>query len=526
MGKKSKGKRKYRDANYSQIHDHQRVGNKLIPPLNTIPNFNSSSWSNDHAPEMLWAFLLAASFPRDAYLRCFRDIVGWMRETFPPADRLADATPQCSPQSSAIPNDGCEVDHTSLAELSDPHFEQFIRIPLAHPLGYGALRPLLLLDSLPGIYRWRIVLGVNPTEHDWKTLAQAVIETLDHQSEKSTDVRWLKYVLKIVLGKILFPTTMRDSIGEIFEFPNKGDLRKVRPSIRAGEMMIRRNPPSAWIEIYWAELLTKTKCIDGSTEADYFELTAPTLTRDAILRARHQIAERFHSVISSTRTDAKLDAAFGFTFYALSILEEIAAPPLSQLLLGRIGLRSIAEVVITFSYLLSKNSSALWTAYRNFGSGQAKLAFLKLEQTTGDIPTFVDQETLFELANEDVWQEFVNVNFGHWDNKNLRSLAVEGGTKDIYDRYYDWTSTFVHGHWCAVRDSNFITCHNALHRLHRIPRPHHRIMPTIVPDAVTLVNRTIGLLEATFRTMGKLGRIESATLCESGECASDQDLVS
>jgi hypothetical protein len=449
-----------------------------------------------------------------------------MRDTSPPDNRAAHITPQRSSQNEAIPNDGCEIDHTSLAALSDLHFEQFLKVLLAYPLGYGALRPLLLLDSLPGICRWRVVLGVDPTEHDWKTLAQAVIETLDHQSEQSTDVRWLKYVLKIVLGKICFPTTMRDSIGEIFEFPNKGDLRKVRPSIRAGEMMIRRNPPSAWIEIYWAELLTKTKCIDGSTEADYFELTAPTLTRDAILRVRHQIAERFRSVMSSTRTDAKLDAAFGFTFYALSLLEEIAAPPLSQLLLGRIGLRSITEVVITFSYLLSKNSSALWTAYRNFGSGQAKLAFLKLEQATGDIPTFVDQETLFQLANEDVWQEFVNVNFGHWDNKNLRGLAVEGGTKDIYDRYYDWTSTFVHGHWCAVRDSNFVTCHNALHRLHRIPRSHHRIMPTVVPDAVTLVNRTLDLLEATFPTMDKLGRVERVTSRGSGKRAPDQDLVS
>ena len=475
---------------------------------------------------MLWAFLLAASFSRDAYLQCFRRIVIWMRETFPPTDRLTDVTPMRSPESEAIPNDDCEVDHTSLANLTDAHFEQFVNIPLAHPLGYGALRPLLLLDSLPGINRWRTVLGIDPTKHDWQTLAQAVIATLDHQSEISTDVRWLKYVLKISLGKVIFLPKMREIAEEIVEFPNKGDMRKVRPSIRAGEMMIRRNPPSVWIEKYWAELLTKTGCIDGSSETDYFKLSAPVLTRDAILSARNQVAQRFRSVMSSTRTDAKFDAAFGFTLYALSLLEEIAAPPLSQLLLGRIGLRSIVEVVITFSYLLRKNNSALWTAYRNFGSGQAKLAFLKLEQTTGDIPTFVDQETLFQLANEDVWQEFVNVNFGHWDNKNLRDLAIEGGTKDIYDRFYDWTSTFVHGHWCSVRDSNFVTCHNVLHRLHRIPRPYHRIMPTVVPDAVTLVNRTIDLLEATFPTMDKLGRIESAAPNSSGEPAPDQDLAS
>lgn len=525
MGKKSKRKRKYRDANYSSILDHQRVGKKLIPPLNRIPNYNSSSWRDDHAPEMLWAFLLATTLPRDVYLRCFREIITWTRSTFPPTDHSADTAPERTPQSESIPNDACEIDHTSLAELSDRHFEQFVKIPLAHPLGYGVLRPLLLLDSLPGVHRWRTVLGVDPTEHDWQTLTAGVIATLDHQSEISTDVRWLKYILKIVLGKVHFSTEMRETVEEIFAFPNSGDMRKVRPSIRAAEMILRRNPPSAWIEKYWTELLTKTHCIDGTSEDDYFKIVEPSLTRDAILSARQQLVQRFHTVTTTTRTDAKLDAAFGFPLYALSILEEIAAPPISQLLLGRIGLRSIVEVVITFSYLMRKNSTALWTAYRNFGSGQAKLAFLKIEQATGDIPPFIDQETLFQIANEDVWQEFVNIDFGHWANKNLRDLAIEGDTKDIYDRYYEWTSTFAHGHWCSVRDSNFVTCHNALHRLHRIPRPYHRIMPTVVVDAVELVNRTFDLLEAAFPTMDKLGRVERVVPQESGETVPDKNIA-
>lgn len=508
LGKKTKQKRNYRDFNYSGIGDHQRVGKQLIPPLNNIPNSNSSSWRDDHAPEMLWAFLLAATFPRDEYLSCFRQIIEWMRVTFPKVDQPADATPENIPQGEEALNDACEFDHTSLAKLSDQYFKQFVNIVLAHPLGYGAFRPLLFIDSLPGIHRWRTEVGIEPSEQDWQTLASAIIETLDHQSEKSTDVRWLKCALGIVMGKIKFMHGMREHAEEILFFPNKGDMRKVRPSIRAMEMAFRRNPPMVWIELFWAELLTKTKCIDGSSETDYFKLSPPILTRDAILTARNQLAQIFHAVTSSTRTDAKLDGAFGFTLYALSILEEIAAPPYSQLLMGRIGLRSIAEVVITFAYLVTKNSSLLWTAYRNFGIGQAKLAFLKMEQAVGDAPAFIDQETLFQIANEDTWQEFVNVDFGHWANKNLRELATEADKKDIYDRYYDWTSAFAHGHWCSIRDSNFVTCHNPLHRLHRIPRPYHRIMQSVIPDAVELVNQTFDLLEATYPTMNKLRRIK------------------
>ncbi len=167
MGKKTKQKRKYRDSNYSSIGDHRRVGKLLIPPLNDIPNYNSSSWRDDHAPEMLWAFLLAATFPRDEYLSCFRKIVEWMRATFPQTDQPADATPENDTQSGATLNDACEIDHTSLAKLSDQHFKQFVNITLAHPLGYGALRPLLFLDSLPGF-----IVGAQSWElnrHVWLT---------------------------------------------------------------------------------------------------------------------------------------------------------------------------------------------------------------------------------------------------------------------------------------------------------------------------------------------------------------------
>jgi hypothetical protein len=450
---------------------------------------------------MLWALLLAATLPRDQYLACFRTVVEWMRTTFPPKEvEEVRAQPHDEAKFRA-----CEVDQTSLAELSDEHFQQFVRILLRHPLSYGTLRPLLLIDCLPGIDRWRKVLGVEATDHDWQTLASAAIHTLDHQSEKSTDVRWLKQALKIVLGKMFVPP---ETVKEILLFPNKGDMQKVRPSIRAGEMMLRRDPPSTWVTQYWTLLMTKTQCIDSSGESDYFKVAVPTLTREAILSARHELTQRFKGSTQSTRTDPRLDATFGFAFYALSLLEEVAAPPMSQMILGRVGLRALAEVAITFTYLLKKDNATEWLAYRNFGTGQAKLAFLKLEQTTGELPSFVEQETLFAIANEDAWQEFVNVNIGHWATKNLRELAIEGGAKDLYDRYYDWTSSYAHAHWGSVRDSNFMTCHNPLHRLHRIPRPYHRLLPTVVNDAAQLTNYVLELLERAHPSMEPLGRIQ------------------
>lgn len=507
--KKDKRKRKHQYAQYSPIQQHKRVGKELIPPLNTMEQMMRSSWRDDHAPELLWAFLIAVVIPRAEYFNIFRRVAMWAKEMFPPKEKKLDdgASTPPPPLPPGMPDMGCEVDHTSISQFTDEQFKAFVGILTKHPLGYAALRPLLLLRELPGAQQWRSTLGVEPTTDDWYTLADAIAHSFDHQSEKSTDIRWLKLIIKMIGGKLHFPYGMEERLEEVLRFPDKGDMRSVRPFIRAGEMGLRRQPPSNWIAIFWAQLMEETGCLDGSIEQDYSKLSPVVLSLRTILDLRTAIAARFHAVKTPQRTDARLDATFGLTLYALSLLEEIAAPPISQLILGRMGLRSMAEVVVTLSYLLKKDTTAMWETYRNYGTGVAKLAFLKLEQTIGDAPSFVDPDTLEEIANEDVWQEFVNVNLGHWANQNVRDLAIEGGTKDVYDAYYDWTSTYSHAQWGAVRDSNFVTCHNPLHRLHRIPRPVHRLLPSVVPDAAKLANSAIGLLERAHPQMEKLPRI-------------------
>nr|WP_255762853.1 DUF5677 domain-containing protein [Halomonas desiderata] len=167
-------------------------------------------------------------------------------------------------------------------------------------------------------------------------------------------------------------------------------------------------------------------------------------------------------------------------------------------IVGAVALRSLAEVSITLHYLAKTDSLEMWQSYRVYGAGQAKLAFLKTQQTHGDLPNFIDESTLYSIANEDVWQEFLNIDVGHWASSNLRKLAMDSGTKDIYDNYYDWSSSYIHGNWAAVRDTNFVTCHNPLHRLHRIPRVAHRSLRSVEPDAVKLVNEMIDVLERLF----------------------------
>lgn len=510
MSKKNRKQKRKAGRVNTTIAQHKKRGNKLVPPLSSLPGTSFSSWRDDHAPEMLWAFLIATTLSRDAYLGCFRALLDWVYVNLRNEPREVASPP---PEHGTI-GMACELDLTSLSELPGEQFEAFCKILFGHPLGYGAVRPMLLIDCLPGRDRWRSAIGVDPTDHDWQTLEKAIIPSLDHQSEISTDIRWLKLMTAIAMDRLRMPEQM---VREYMKYPKDVDLRAVRPSIRATEIVMRRYPPSAWTESYWDELLHKTGCIDGSTEAEYFKTDRPPLMHKMIFLARQSVIKRFYDQNTSTRVDSRLDSCFGFALNALSILEEIAAPPNSQLVVGRLGLRALAEIAITFSYLAKKDDPRLWSTYRSYGSGQAKLAFLKLEEATGDLPKYVERETLEAIANEDVWQEYLDIDLGHWASSNLRDLAIEAEVKNIYDNYYGWTSTFMHSQWGAVRDSNFITCHNFLHRLHRIPRPYHRLLPNAVPDAAALVNVVFELLERLYPGMEPLARFQRPVEQQPGE---------
>lgn len=492
---KKKGKRKYADHNISGINQHKREGSRLIPPLAQL-NMTTSSWADDHMPEMLWAVLLTGVLERNHYLQLFRQVAKTCREWSP-----SESEPASDPS--------FFVDMTRLSEVDDENFKAFAEIILAHPLGYAALRPMLLIESLPGLERWKSTLAVEPAKDDWLTVARSVAGVLDHQSQRSTDIRWFKLVVTMIAGRLLFPETAREFVEEVRLYPDQGDMRSVRPQIRSAEMMIRRTNLAAWIPSFWSQALSQTKCLDPSGESGY-EFIEPQIDRESLWEVRLGVIARFHEHVQPKRVDAKQDGAFGLVLYALALVEELCMHCIQTRITSRLILRTLVEACITLRYLRRKDSEDLWRSYRVYGAGQAKLAFLKVQELQGDLPSFLDERALYEIANEDMWQEYLNIDIGHWATSNLRDLAIKGDSKSLYDKYYDWTSTVAHGHWGAVRDTNLVTCHNPLHRLHRIPRHEHRQLASVELDAIEVLNTMLAELEALYpgdHTFGVL-RIE------------------
>lgn len=508
MKKRDKNPRKpVKPSHYfSGLFAQKKEGNKLRSPMSRMENFVTSSWQDDHLPLMLWAALLTETFPREQYLACFREILTCCHVWFIDGGAMFNQLSNKNSIEEGI-NYTLVLDMETIAHLPPNLFEQFISIPLKHPLGYAALRPILLLKSIPGLELWANELNTTPQISDWNTLACAIGSTLDHQSEKSTDIRWFKVMLPIMAGKMHFPKEMADHVEELYKYPNKGDLRSVRPSIRASEMTLRRSPTPIWVYDFWKECSLNTDCIDPTDLEKDIQGRPTNLTSVNVFKCRDDVMVRFFECRTSERVDARLDSAFGLVLYSLSIVTEIGAYSGHESLLGRLGLRSLVEVLITLKYLAFKDDPKIWSAWRVYGAGQAKLAFLKAQEITGDLPEFYELEQIRQIANEDIWQEFLDIDLGNWDRSNLRAIASACGAKDLYDQYYGLTSSFTHGHWGAVRDTNFITCHNPLHRLHRIPRIIHRHLSSMESDAVLLTNNAIDILDKLYPSETEITRL-------------------
>jgi hypothetical protein len=367
------------------------------------------------------------------------------------------------------------------------------------------LRPITLFDNMPGILDWKSYLEDSIPDKDWGRLSSAVLKTLWHQSEEATDCRWIKLLCEMLGKKIHFPIEMKDTIRGILEYPNYGDLRHIRPTIRAIEITPfskKIGDDLLWPRDFWKTCYEKTGCLPEKSKlgenlqaADWDNQRKHYIEETS--RLRRSIIEHFLDTSSNSATDARHEACFGFSLYAFTLFTEIIFYKLNYSLAGRMILRSLVECLITFKYLLDKNNNDLWNSYRAYGSGQAKLIYLKLQELKNK-PNSVDIDVMERISNEDMWLELVPINLGHWDNTDLRIMCDEAGLKEIYDQFYNWTSGFIHGNWLAIRESVYERCFNPLHRLHRLPTGEFPFGTSITLDALIVTNMIYELLAEAY----------------------------
>lgn len=496
----AKGKNKpVTNTKRTPLTSHQRKGSMLIPPMAALPNMALASWMNDRLPEMLWAALALEGMEREDALDLFRHVADYAR-------KFRDETIKA--KQSSKPQRLLEITHTGIAEMDEESRSDILAIMAEYPGARNALCPLLLLDALPARDDWHKALGgINPPQSDWDVLMRAVAKTLDHQSQEATDCRWMRLLFQILAGRMHFMGNTGETGMEMLYYPHRGDMRKVRPSIRAAEGALDSlvdkeglGYDRRWAEAFWAQCLADTPCMEVRDATPEKPATLGT-TAEHLNKLYERVVEYAFISRQTSAVDAKHDTVFGTVLYCLSIVRESLGVGVSQSIIGRTALRTVVESYITLAYLVARDNPELWKSYRVYGAGQAKLALLHFERFE-DRPEYVSTETLEHLADEDVWSEYLSINIGHWEKSNLRTMSEIAGVKDVYDQYYPWPSTYLHGHWGAVRDSVFQSCYNPLHRLHRIPRQHRRLLDDVLPDLCVIADKCLELLDKCYPAFG------------------------
>jgi len=215
---------------------------------------------------------------------------------------------------------------------------------------------------------------------DWDVLAKATAFTMDHQSQESTDCRWLKILFTSLKGQLHFPAASSGSemVEEIRNYPNHGDMRKVRPLIRATEGALHlTSDHSDWSNRFWVQCLRDTGCSPLPVTAENQLLAATSLER--LASVYDALVAHANKTRSTSDVDPRHDMVFGTGLFALTVLRELLQIGVGQTVLGRTALRTLLESLVSLSYLAFKDSRELWKSFRVYGAGQAKLAFLKLD---------------------------------------------------------------------------------------------------------------------------------------------------
>lgn len=482
---------KFKDLNISPLEHHPVQGGTLKSPFSVVGDKVSMvSWRDHGLNEFLWAAILRTAFSQTEALAFFRRVTIIARE----ADPLYKET---------------FISHSALSALSDEDFDTLMAPVLSSAAAKEALSALLYLDTPPDIAHWRRHLQPpsSGTSHT-KILMTAVAKCMEHQSQEATDIRWLKVMYSLIVQqKMQFPESMAQRLEEWRLYPNLGDQRSVRPSIRANEIMLRTsNPktnlpweipeaiaskvPPSWSDAFWAECMAKTECFTGDLEKPMHQDNKHYF--DEIFNSYQALAEHFIQNTENSAPDARRDATYGLTLYSMFVALAISQHGLEARAEGRILLRTIVENYITLKFLAHRDNPTVWQQFRQYGTGQTKLAFLKNLREDA-IPDFINLNDLHTYANEDLWQEYSDINLKPWSEKNLRAMATEAGIKDFYDKYYDWASAYVHGNWGAIRDTVFTVCLNPLHRFHRIPFIPRLSLQSALPDAAKILNLMLDL---------------------------------
>jgi hypothetical protein len=455
-------------ARHTPLAKHSKVGTRLVGPLGAL-NITSAQWSRDLLPEFLWIASLADRFGFDRFHRPYNDLLDVL-------DEFTDST------------------GVNLGLLSD-----FRRVPVERREAFlNKHRYLANLTFIETVGGWLTLYPENPAawiggedqsaSHDpigdLAVLRRLVLKLLSGKDALAGRVRAVPMNRLFKHDKIRIASEL-SIVPLLLKYPasctpdEQAQVEAFARSTLNVHFAAREDLKSCdWASYFWRHNYDLAVCVpamlniagrDRLDEASARSL-AETLCGNAA-RAREyldRLSRHLRIDLYDPVPDEVLFGLFGRLTRLYCLLNETVE--LWARDAGGIVLRCLAETAIVFAYLAKKGTRGEFQSFKEYGEGQEKLLMLHLQDNH---PT---AKTLEGLSLEDLAErlggfsaELLDIELGHWTKKDSRKLAQEAGLEALYRLVFTPTSSDVHGTWVSLKQSNLITCAEALHRFHRLP---------------------------------------------------------
>lgn len=476
----------------SKLSDHKFKKGKFITPFNQVFEdiLQENSWYYGRMPEYIWLGLIIDDGERNVQLnKCIR-IMQYLQE---------------------ITNDD-EIDYPKLSLIFNLPEEKQIAF-------YHFLEQLEVLESLKALSAvfsteskifLEFISGYELSVKKRVGMLNDILKKLsDHQSDLSTDIRFVIVYKFILSGKLVFSEGINtEFITGYLKTPHYDpQMRLFRPQIRSMEIGLNAsNTPDESIEMtfvgeFWKRISLITDCEVFSVELNNEEKELVNL--EEFKERVYKTLEYYSKVFQETRPlDNKMLVLLGIFTYSYKRLIELVDHNLEYTISGRTLTRSIIENYMMTKYLLheEKKHEDIWKEYQYYGIGQYKMVYKRFEENKPNIETsHVPYDYISALVSEFKDEEFINMDTSYFGKGNIRKKFDQVDEGDLWRYYYDYDSAFEHGLWGAIRESSILKCDAPGHQYHGIPDIDNiQKLRSVADDCIMVLTKHIKILDKEY----------------------------
>ncbi|MFA5035847.1 MAG: DUF5677 domain-containing protein [Candidatus Izemoplasmatales bacterium] len=482
--------------NRSKLSSHEFKKGVFTTPFNSIGNIRINKWNYDRMPAYIWLGLVIQKYGHTNGLeKCFK-IIKYIVDlkigiTFPTMN--------------------------SLFALSESNQEIIYKFALNH-ISSDVLYPLTLIYPYTKKPTFNKYFNVSKKDDDRKEKLVSIIEeTYDHQSNISSDIRFIVVWSAVLNEKIKFAQDMLiiEALKN-YAYHSHSDeiMRQYRPTIRSTEGVfggaIENIFSNDFSDYFWKEISEMTDCkllfFNIADETDNNEI-------DGFMKYLKSIAvyyEEFLRIFNPI--SIKAEVILTIFVYSYKRLLELVEHDLFNEISGRTIIRSIIENYIMIKYLVLEepNHDDIWSDYISYGLGQYKLIMSKYSDND-DSPkgTHIPVDYIEAILESETDQKFLDMDTRYFDKKSIREKAKLVDEKDLFDYYYDYDSQFEHGIWGALRESVSIICDNPAHKYHHsLDVDNLQKHKSVWKDCKHIMQQTIDFLNGIYPLPPKVNKNE------------------